>query len=159
MNQMRLLSAIAVTAVIGLLGAGCGDDGSGGDGGAAPAETTEAEIVMSAEFCAAFGDPVWVEFNNADQRTEAQVARMEELSATMVAEAPEELTEEVAAMDTGTTAVVTVWRDAGFDSTATDTAALTDASSAAADSVHRIEGLAEQSCDIERGFGGLLATG
>ncbi|MEL7208500.1 MAG: hypothetical protein AAGK32_09775 [Actinomycetota bacterium] len=156
-------TAVGLVAVITMFAAACGDD-AGDDGqseGAttsAPTTTAEAEIALSPEFCAAFGDPAWVAFS-ADPRTEADAAQIEVLVVDLEASAPEALAEEVEAMNTASTELVAVWRDANFDPAAVDTGALTDLSVAAADSVHRIEGLAEESCGITRGDGGPFATG
>lgn len=159
----RIGRGLLTVGVIALVAAACGDDTGTESAGSPTTEaapgTTAVAVEFDAAFCEAFGDAIWVEFATADQRTEEQAARMETLSAVMTDSAPDSLSEEVAAMQAGTEAIVETWRAAGFDPAAVDTSALTDVSTEASDSVHRIEGLAEDGCDIPRGQGGLFATG
>lgn len=155
-------AALVAGGLLALLATGCGDDSGGSSAAAtdqASTETTESAVEFESAFCEAFGDPVWVEFNTADQRTEEQAAQLEELSGQLEATAPDSLAEDVAAMNAGTEALVAAWRDAGFDPAAVDSGALTDLSVEAADPVHKIEGLAEDGCDIPRGQGGTFASG
>jgi hypothetical protein len=159
--MMRLVrtTVIGVSLCAVLLVTGCGDDDD--DSGDASSEQTDAaEVVeLSDEFCEAWGDPVWVEFTNAPEKTEEQAAMIEELAAQMEANAPEELAEEVEIAVAGAEGFVAVYRDAGFDASAVDVGELTDLSQESVDAVTRLAFAAKESCGIELNQGGPFATG